>query len=117
MTDFNLKIGEPITLNGYPMELISVGNLLVAENQRVEIAIFQKLEDSPPPTPTPQENLIGVLKECGFLKGTQKDIIAAAIGRDTFRDIAELTDVECDTAEAAIFGAMLDRDQLEEGRD
>ena len=115
-TEFNIKIGERITLNNYPMELISVGNLLVAENQRVEIAIFQKLEDSPIEA-TPQEKLIEVLKECGFLKGIQKDIIAAAIGRDTFRNITELSDVECDSAEAAIFGAMLDREQLEENRD
>ena len=117
MKNFHIKLGESINLNGYPMELISVGNLLVAENQRVEIAIFQKLEDAPPSPPTPQENLIKVLLECGFTKGVQVDIIKVAIGRDTFRSVADLTDAECDTAEAAIISAVLDREQLEEGRD
>jgi hypothetical protein len=55
--------------------------------------------------------------ECGFTKGVQVDIIKVAIGRDTFRSVADLTDAECDTAEAAIISAVLDREQLEEGRD
>jgi hypothetical protein len=112
----DVKFGETITINGNLMELVAVGNLQVAEHQRVEIAQFQKLEDAPP-SKTPQDYLVEVLIESGFNKAIQKDIIAAAIGRDTFRVVADLTNQEADQAEAAIISAVLDRQQLEEDHD
>lgn len=109
----DLKLGQPIILNGYPMELVAVGSLLVEGNHRIEIAQFQRLAEEPL---TPAQNLIKVLEECGFTKAIQSDIILSAIGRRV-RNIGELSDAECDTVEAAIISAMLDREQLESEKD
>jgi len=109
-TEFmDLKLGQSIILNGYPMELVAVGSLLVEGNHRIEIAQFQRLAEEPL---TPAQNLIKVLEECGFTKAIQSDIILSAIGRRV-RNVGELSDAECDTVEAAIISAMLDREQLE----
>jgi hypothetical protein len=109
-TDFlDMKIGDRFNFNGYPMELISVGNLLVADHQRVEIVILQKLEDQ-----RPSEKLVEALKESGFSRKVQKEIIEAAIGREDFRAVGQLSDAEASQALEAIWSAVLDRDQLEE---
>ena len=113
-TEFmDLKLGQSIILNGYPMELVAVGSLLVEGNHRIEIAQFQRLAEEPL---TPAQNLIKVLEECGFTKAIQSDIILSAIGRRV-RNVGELSDAECDTVEAAIISAMLDREQLESEKD
>lgn len=114
--DLTVKLGESLTLNGYPMMMLAVGNLKVAGAERVEIVILQKLEEEPEVNPH-QESLREVLKTCGFLAGTQKDIIGVAIGRMDFRGVVDLSDAECDTAEAAIISAVLDREQLEREKD
>ena len=108
----DLKIGQPIVLNGYPMELVAVGSLKVAGGQRVEIAQFQRLEE---PQRTPGEILLEFLEESGFQPPEAREIIGAALGR-LITKLADIKDSEFVTAEAAIQSAMLDRDQLEEGR-
>ena len=109
----DLKIGGVFVLNGYPMELVAVGSLKVAGGQRVEIAQFQRLEE---PQRTPGEILLEFLEESGFQPPEAREIIGAALGKLVTK-LDDIKDSEFDAAEAAIQSAMLDRDQLEEGRD
>lgn len=109
----DIKIGEGLTLNGYPMELLAVGNLLIANHQRVEIVILQKLEGGE----TPWQRLIEVLRGSGFSRKVQREIILAALDVENFTDVKELSEAQCEFAINAIESAMVDRDQLEEDRD
>jgi hypothetical protein len=106
-----VKIGDRFEFNGYPMELIAVGNVLVADHQRVEIVTLQKLEDK-----TSRGQLADALKESGFTLALQKEIVATAIGREDFRTTAELTVEEATEALEAVWAAVADREQLEEQR-
>jgi hypothetical protein len=108
----DIKIGDGLTLNGYPMGLLAVGNLLVADHQRVEIVILQKLEEAPDTaeTPTPRQFLVQRLEASGFTNGVLQDILNAAIGR-RLRDISELTDEEVLVSIGAVESAIADDEQ------
>ena len=108
----NIKIGDGLRLNGYPMGLLAVGNLLVADHQRVEIVILQKLEDESVPQ-TPVGYLIELLKSSGLANGVLQDIITAAIGRRV-GDVNQLNDDELQRAILAIEQAVTDDAQLQE---
>ena len=108
LTFEDIKIGDGLRLNGYPMELLAVGNLLVADHQRVEIVILQKLEGSP------GEYLVELMRDSGMAPGVLKNIIAAHIGRDTFRTPADLNEQETQTAILAVESAIADDEQMKE---
>ena len=109
----DIKIGDGLRLNGYSMGLLAVGNLQVADHQRVEIVILQKLEDEP--SPSPRAYLVELLGESGFAPGVAKNITAVAIGRDTFKTTDDLTDDEVLLSIGAIEAAIADDNQLNEG--
>lgn len=111
----DVKIGDGLHLNGYAMELLAVGNLLVADHQRVEIVILQKLVEDTAPTPSPRVYLVQLLKESGFANGVLQDIITAAVDRRV-RDIAELTDDEVLVSIGAVEAAIADDEQLQEDK-
>ena len=104
----DIKIGDGLRLNGYPMGLLAVGNLLVADHQRIEIVILQRLEDEQPP----RDYLVELLRESGFPNGVLQDIITAAIGHMP-RNTDDLTDDEVVTAILAVESAIVDREQLQ----
>jgi hypothetical protein len=107
----DIKIGDGLTLNGYPMGLLAVGKLLVADHQRVEIVILQKLEESPESdTPTPRQFLVRLLEASGFTNGVLQDILTAAVGR-RLQNISELTDDEVLVSIGALESAIADDEQ------
>lgn len=108
----DIKIGDGLRLNGYSMGLLAVGNLQVADHQRVEIVILQKLDE---PSRSPRAYLVELLGESGFASGVAKNIMAVAIGRDTFRTTDDLTDDEVLISIGAIEAAIADDNQLNEG--
>ena len=110
----DVKIGSQFFFNGYPVELISVGNLLVAGGNRVEVITLQKLEETAEEL-TPLQKLMEVLTESQFTPPVAREIIGAALGR-LITKVSDLTEQECDVAEAAINSAVLDREQLKEQR-
>ena len=109
----DLKIGDGLRLNGYPMELLAVGNLLVADHQRVEIVILQKLEEDP--DATPREYIKRLTEESGFRPDTLREIVKVAVDRYVPR-LADLTDDEVLVAIGAIEAAIADEAQLGGGQ-
>ncbi len=108
----DVKIGDGLRLNGYPMGLLAVGSLLVAGQERVEIVILQRLEDEA----TPRDYLVELLKESGFAPLVLRDIIAAAIGR-VMKSTDELNDEEVVVAITAVESAIADDKQMEDDDD
>jgi hypothetical protein len=94
------------------MELLAVGNLLVADHQRVEIVILQKLEEELE-TPSPRVYLVELLKESGFAPLVLKTILSAAITRD-FKTTDDFTDDEVLVAIGAVEAAIADDEQMRE---
>jgi len=111
LTFEDIKIGDGLLLNGYPMELLAVGNLLVADHQRVEIVILQKLENTEPPSP--KAYLDELLRECGFAPLVLKNILSGSITHD-FKTTADFTDDEVLVAIGAVESAIADDKQMAE---
>ena len=107
----DIKIGDGLRLNGYPMGLLAVGNLQVADHQRVEIVILQKLEEEADPTPSPRAYLVELLKESGFAPGVLQNIIEVGIGRRP-KNSDDLSDDEVLVAIGAVESAIADDKQL-----
>jgi hypothetical protein len=107
----DIHIGDGLRLNGYAMGLLAVGNLLIADHERVEIVILQKLGEAEE-AQTPQGYLIELLKNSGFANGVLQDIIAASIGR-RMTNTNQLNADELQRAILAVEQAIADDEQLE----
>ena len=84
---------------------------MVADHQRVEIVILQKLEEDPDATPSPREYIKRLTEESGLRPDTLREIVKVAIDRYVPR-LVDLTDDEVLVAIGAIKAAIADEAQL-----